>query len=356
MKNRPVRKKKRTPTEQGRHDRRVMTGLLLVIAVLLGAVIALLPDRSSNRVIAVDPGSESSAGEVPEDKSDAPSREDRESREGREGESPSTGEQPTETYPPEEPPPDRPADEDSTPWWLPAPAEGVTPGTLYLVLDDAGGSLMELEPFLSLDVPVTIAVLPQLPYSAESAFATVTAGQEVILHQPMEPVGGGDPGPGAITASTPPESIPQLIRGNLATVPGAVGVNNHMGSLITQDVQQMRSVLRTLESDNLFFLDSRTSAQTVAATVAREIGLPFAERHVFLDNDRDRDAILQAFRGGFERARAGDDTILIGHVTVAQLAEVIVEVGPLARSYGYQFGHLSEAIQRSSRISEGHLE
>ena len=308
-----------------------MTGLLVLITILLVLVITLLPDGREAA------GPEDTAGL---DES------------GGESTQPMDSDDDTAESQPDEDGSDPSEEQSITPWWLPAPQSGTTPGTLVVVLDDAGGSLAELEPFLDVALPLTIAVLPRLAYSGESSLAAVTAGQEVILHQPMEPLSDKDPGPGAITSQTPIEVIAHLVRENLATVPGAIGVNNHMGSRITQDPESMAALFAALSEDGLLFLDSRTSPDTVGAAVAGEFDLRFAERHVFLDNDRDRDSILRAFATGFERARTGENTIMIGHVTSPALAQVLAEVAAVAPDAGYTFGHLSQAVSRAA-VAEG---
>jgi len=324
-----------------------MTGLLVVISVLLVMVILLIPEGTGDTAatVAGDNTGEPS-GTAAEGVIDPPSdtREQAQPSDQRSEDS--------QPMPEEEGSGLEEQDEQPLPWWLPAPSPGITPGTVYVVLDDAGGSLEELERFLSVDYPLTIAILPQLAYSSESALAAVTAGHEIILHQPMEAIGGRDPGPGAILVGTPSTQIQSIVRENLATVPGAVGVNNHMGSRATQDPAVMTALLEMLQNHDLLFLDSRTSPDTVGAAVAEDTQVRFAERHVFLDNERQEEPILEAFGAGFLRASEGQDTIMIGHVTSEVLASLMGEVGEGALQAGYSFGYLSDAVGRSGQIAE----
>src|SRR4029079_18505840 len=108
---------------------------------------------------------------------------------------------------------------------------------------------------------------------------------EILLHLPMEPKNGEDPGPGALLQGMSDEELKEKTLAALRAVPGAVGVNNHMGSKLSEEEGPMTAVLRILAARGLFFLDSRTSAQTVGYKVARELGVPAAERQVFLDSD-----------------------------------------------------------------------
>jgi polysaccharide deacetylase 2 family uncharacterized protein YibQ len=171
------------------------------------------------------------------------------------------------------------------------------------------------------------------------------AGKDVMLHLPMEAVGGADPGPGAVGPTLTAEQIAGTIDANLATVPGAIGVNNHMGSLATADPVVMEAVLDHLHRRALFFVDSRTSSATVGRPTAAEVGIPFAERDVFLDNVRTREAILSSIQHALELSHRGDPVVMIGHVTVPLLAEILNEVYPILDAAGYRFVGVSELVR-----------
>lgn len=321
-----------------------MVSLLVVIAVLIGLVIVLLPqpDREGGSRVASDPPAverdeDATASTDPASSTGAPSAT---------GSTANTADQPTETYPADEGVPDgeRPTRETSL-WWLPETDRGPSEwGTLYLVLDDAGRSLDELRLFLDLPFRMTVAVLPLRDYSVESALEVGRSGNEVLLHLPMEPLGNADPGAGAVRVAMLPSEIRKTLLANLESVPGAVGANNHMGSRATADAALMGEVLLTLREQGLFFLDSRTSAESVARTVASRLALPFAERHVFLDNVRERDAILESIGIALERVHKGESVVMIGHVTAPVLAETLREIHPVLAERGYFFGTLSSAV------------
>lgn len=217
-------------------------------------------------------------------------------------------------------------------------------GSLYFVIDDAGYNMEQLEPFLRFPGAVTIAVLPQLPYSTPAALAALSAGKEVILHQPMEAESGKDPGPGAIYVGDSAEHIQSVLAENLATVPGAVGMNNHMGSRATSDRVTMEAVLLDAARRNLYFLDSRTAVSTVVAETARSLGLRILERNVFLDNDPDRDSIEFAIREGMELASRRGHAVMIGHVMVSELAEALHDLYPEMLEQGYELLPLSQLL------------
>jgi polysaccharide deacetylase 2 family uncharacterized protein YibQ len=144
----------------------------------------------------------------------------------------------------------------------------------------------------------------------------------------------------------------RIIDENLASVPGAIGVNNHMGSRATADPRVMELLLADLTRRGMFFVDSRTTTNTVARPTAASLRTPFAERHVFLDNDRSRDAILSALRGALELAHRQEDVVMIGHATAPELAEILNEVYPVLSEHGYRFGRISDAVD-VVRVAEG---
>ena len=208
-------------------------------------------------------------------------------------------------------------------------------GTLVFVIDDAGNNLRELEPFLSIPGPLTIAVLPGLSYSAEAARRIRAAGKEVILHQPMEAIGGQNPGPGAIYSNMSADEIRAVLSRNIAEVGPVTGMNNHQGSKITMDKNIMQTILAFCSEHNLYFLDSRTTAETVAPELARQMGIKFAERNVFIDNEQNKEAMLRYIAGGLTRAQRNGSAVMIGHTWSPELAPLLKEQFPLFMEQGY---------------------
>jgi polysaccharide deacetylase 2 family uncharacterized protein YibQ len=211
------------------------------------------------------------------------------------------------------------------------------------VIDDAGNNLVELEPFLGVPGPLTIAVLPGLPYSGEAARRIRAAGKEVILHQPMEAVGGQDPGPGAIYAGMGAAEIRRVINRNIDEIGPVAGLNNHQGSLITQDETAMEAVLSVCRERGIYFLDSRTIAGTAAPEAARRLGMDIGERDVFLDNVQDTAAMRSSLRIGLERAESRGSAVMIGHTWSPALAALLAEEYPRLAEQGYSLSTLSQA-------------
>jgi len=200
-----------------------------------------------------------------------------------------------------------------------------------VVLDDAGMRLDELDRALRVGRPLTLAILPGLPHSEELARRARQAGLEVLLHLPMEPE---DPelasqlGELAVRVEMAEEDIVRTVRSALRAVPGAVGVNNHMGSRATADPRVMRAVLRALREDGMFFVDSRTTPKSSAEVVAKELGVRVARRTVFLDNDPSPEAVRSQIRQLVELARRHGSAVGIGHANRPHTAEVLAEMVP----------------------------
>lgn len=212
---------------------------------------------------------------------------------------------------------------------------------IYLVVDDAGHDLADLEPYLSLPVPLTVAILPERRASKEVMQAVRDAGLESILHLPMEAAGDANPGPGALFTSQTDEELAFLLRQHLNSLPGVIGVNNHMGSVATADPRVMGVVMSTLAEEELFFLDSRTTPESVAASVAEATGVPFAERTVFLDNERSDDAVGVQLDEAARLAEEEGYAVAIGHVTSPVVARVVSERYEAYRNRGIAFYPLS---------------
>ncbi|MFP4363297.1 MAG: divergent polysaccharide deacetylase family protein [Spirochaetia bacterium] len=223
----------------------------------------------------------------------------------------------------------------------------------FLVIDDAGYNLDQLQYFLDLQVPLTIAVLPQLGYSEQAAARIQAAGHEAILHLPMEAVSTVNPGPGAVYIDMTAEEIFHTVETNMQSLGIQVaGMNNHMGSKATANANVMNTVLEYIRDNGLFFLDSRTTGDSVINHITQELALPYIKRDVFLDNDTDKEAIHQSFQAGIEIARNEGFVIMIGHVWCQELAEVINEVYPTVEEQGFIFHPLSALYSGTYRNRE----
>jgi polysaccharide deacetylase 2 family uncharacterized protein YibQ len=213
------------------------------------------------------------------------------------------------------------------------------------LIDDAGHNLRELEPFLRFPGPLTIAVLPGLPDSAEAARRIRAAGKEVFLHQPMEALGGQNPGPGAVYAGMSAGEIRAIITKNLDEIWPVTGLNNHEGSKVTMDRTAMETVLAICRERGILFLDSRTTAETAAPAAARQLGIVIGERDVFLDNEPDRNSILGYVRTGLSRAEQKGSAVMIGHVWSPALAPILTEFYSDWLKDGYTLSTVSALVR-----------
>ena len=217
--------------------------------------------------------------------------------------------------------------------------QAVNNATLVFVFDDGGQNLTQLQPFLQLPFPVCIAVMPQLPYSAESATRVRDAGKELMLHQPMQAQNlSVNPGPGAITPDMHTYEIEALLRENLAEIGPVAGINNHEGSLITESIVKIGAVLDVCRTEGIYFLDSRTTAATAAPQAALERGMQIWERDVFLDNTSDREDIVNQILQGLKIANRDGYAIMIGHIwSGTTLTQILLELYPQLIQHGYRF-------------------
>lgn len=220
-------------------------------------------------------------------------------------------------------------------------------GSLTFVFDDAGHNLDQLEYFLRLPFPCTIAVLPGLRYSSESARRIRKAGKQVILHQPMQSVDLHiNPGPGAVTPGLSAEQIKNIVRKNLEEIWPVAGMNNHEGSLMTADEAAMRAVLDVVAEKHIFFLDSRTTARSVVAKIAKEKNMTVWERAIFIDNDKSRAAMETQIKKGLSIARQKGSAIMIGHVFTVELAQLLTEMYPTLIEEGFSLSAIAQAAQK----------
>jgi len=189
-------------------------------------------------------------------------------------------------------------------------------GKLVIIIDDLGGSLEFAKALSRLNFPVIFSILPHMPRTGEVVNFALNNNIETMLHLPMEPKGypqGIEPGPGALFVNMDHNEIRQRVADNLAQIPDAIGVNNHMGSRFTQDYYGMSIVFDELKKSGLFFLDSMTTSKSVGEKLAREKNIDFFKRHVFLDNVQDKKAIVFQLSKAENIAVKHGMAVAIGH-------------------------------------------
>lgn len=226
------------------------------------------------------------------------------------------------------------------------------PGKAYLsiIIDDLGQNSERDSRTLALPGPVTMAIMPDTPHATDFARQAHKAGRTVILHMPMDPTTG----PYAWHPGTPIEELARRLNAALAKVPFAAGINNHMGSRMTAQRKPMHWLMEELQRRHLFFVDSRTSAATVAAAEAQTVGLAHVSRDVFLDDVRTTEAISGQLQLGIAQARKQGSAVLIGHPYPQTLA-VLEEQLPRLKSQGIELISLHQMIaERGNQATPAH--
>ena len=184
-----------------------------------------------------------------------------------------------------------------------------------IIIDDMGYDRKLGEKFLDLDAVLTFSVLPQSPFRKRIAEAAKAKGHEIMLHLPMEPVEypDVDPGPGTLLTTMSPDQLIDQLRRNIDAVPFVAGVNNHMGSRMTASSTQMRQIMSILKQSGLYFIDSRTTTESVSEPCARLLQVPFAQRDVFIDHGQEPGFIRRQMKLLVRIARERGQAVGIAH-------------------------------------------
>ena len=185
---------------------------------------------------------------------------------------------------------------------------------VVIIIDDMGVDRAHTREAMTLPAPITFAFLPYADDLKEQTEAARVKGHELIVHMPMEPMNAAlDAGPHVLRPAMPPEEFLNVMEGGLSAFDGYVGINNHMGSRMTQDRDGMARVMDVLKARGLLFIDSKTIGSSVAEDEARKAGIPYAGRDVFLDHDESYEAVTAALAQMERRALKNGLAIAIGH-------------------------------------------
>lgn len=193
-----------------------------------------------------------------------------------------------EIYPKDKKPPRQPLAKKEIPKSIPKPDQRPLKKlpSVALIIDDLGYDKKIAEKFAGLDVALTFSILPHSPFQKKISGLARAQDLEIMLHLPMEPVEYPEvnPGPGTLLTSMAPDELISQLEKNIDAVPHVAGVNNHMGSRLTTESTQMYQVFSVLKQHGLFFVDSRTTADSICEPSARLFQVPFAQRDVFIDH------------------------------------------------------------------------
>ncbi len=217
---------------------------------------------------------------------------------------------------------------------------------IAIIIDDLGYQLDAGRRALELPGPIAFAVLPETPYGRRLATLANTAGREVLLHLPLQAANHEGPAePGGITLDMTRGTFRTAFAAAMETVPFAVGVSSHRGSLLTRHPGHMAWLMEEIRArEDLFFIDSYTTHESIAIQVAREEGVSAARRDVFLDHERTVDAVAREFERLKSKARKDGHAVAIGH-PFPETLEVLEEQLPLLEEQGFELVTISELIR-----------
>jgi len=215
---------------------------------------------------------------------------------------------------------------------------------LAIILDDLGNDRAAADAIFALPYPLTISVLPNRPHSVDIAEDAHRRGYQVMLHLPMESLGNGKAESRELRPGMSGRDVSVLVNQFLHAVPEVAGVNNHQGSQSTADAALMDELMPVLREHKLFYIDSRTTAATVAYDAARNAGVRAAFRNVpFLDDVAEVSAVGKQLQRALRDAREKGDAVAIGHPHPATL-KALSEVLPQAKAQGVQLVFASELV------------
>jgi len=230
----------------------------------------------------------------------------------------------------------------------PAPSAPVSaqggPARLAIILDDLGNDRSVAQAIFAMPYPLTISVLPNHPHSVDIAQEARRRGFQVMLHLPMEAMGNERPEARELRPGMSAGDVSTLVDELLRAVPDVAGVNNHQGSQSTADAGLMDELMPVLREHNLFYVDSRTTAATVAYDTAQRFGVPSGFRNVpFLDDVAEVGPVRKQLQLALRDARKKGDAIAIGHPHSATL-QALRDVLPEAKQQGVRLVFASEVV------------
>jgi polysaccharide deacetylase 2 family uncharacterized protein YibQ len=219
-------------------------------------------------------------------------------------------------------------------------------GSIAIVIDDFGYRNDKIsDGFLEIGANLTYAIIPGHNYSTSFGEKAISAGYEVIVHMPMENTGktyGEEKF--VLMTDMDSETIKRRIKNAFSQIPTAIGMNNHQGSKASADQHVISVVAEVIKEKGLFFLDSRTTVETIIVTTMELFGVPTAKRNIFLDNEDDELKIKIQLEKLANKAERDGSAIGIGHVKSKTL-NVLKEEIPKLKRKGFEFVFVSKLVR-----------
>jgi len=224
-------------------------------------------------------------------------------------------------------------------------------GIIAIIIDDIGNQEALDERVARLPGAVTLAVLPHTPHSKSVAQLAHSLNKDVMLHAPMESENHRRLGDGALTQDLGKEQFEAVLQESINAIPHVIGVNNHMGSLLTQNDEAMNWVMNIVQRNNLFFVDSRTSPDSVAGKLAKQYNIPTLSRHVFLDNEQSYEYVDKAFQKTLNISKKTGFALAIGHPYPSTVSYLEAAIPKLAEQ-GYQLVPVSYVLAQKMQTAQ----
>ncbi|KOP82605.1 divergent polysaccharide deacetylase family protein [Cytobacillus solani] len=227
---------------------------------------------------------------------------------------------------------------------------------LAIVIDDLGNNMKGTEEILELPITLTAAIMPFMPSTKADAELAKRNGHDVIVHLPMEPKKGKKSwlGPGAITTDLSDEEIRKRVVAAIKDVPHAIGMNHHMGSKATENERVMRIVLEVCKEYGFFYLDSKTTANSVVGKIANQLNIPYLENNLFFDDVYTTRHVTKQANLLAGKLNKSEQIIAIGHVGVSGpiMASVLEAYIPVYKNKA-ELVPLSKLIPGYELLDEG---
>lgn len=217
---------------------------------------------------------------------------------------------------------------------------------IAIVIDDIGYRTSD-QKMLALDAPLTFAVLPHTPMGYEYAYLAAKKQRDVLIHLPMQADANNHLlGAGALTSGMNKDEYQNTLLSAMEDIPFAIGINNHMGSLLTRMEKPMGWTMELLRQHNMFFLDSKTTKKSKVADIAHEFGVDTLERSVFLDHHRSAKAIRWQMKRLIKLAKKNGQAVAIGHPYPETYA-VLKQLLPQLKHLGIELVPLSDLVKEN---------